>query len=263
MKVTPSASALQATRPAEPAESRPASGAPSSTRAGGAQALGEVRSSSVSAPVSLVVPGRPRAPVGEGLPASAARPASSQVAVRVEQSEARARGKRQKFLKTETVAALGPAEGAAFRALAQRLGPEAQALRGAASEALALGLSGLAEAVAAEAPALLREARRPRPEALARELTRAGLHLFLAERLVEGRLTLRSVGAEIERLRGELEARRIAPEEAKNAILAFDALAQRLAVAGSAGGEPLQFSYGPAHDRARDLLIAFARALHR
>lgn len=90
-------------------------------------------------------------------------------------------------------------------------------------------------------------------------LRRSGLHFLLIEGFSEGQLSYAAVSRHLDRLGRWVRDRKRTAQEIKLGILAFDEVAQRLAIAGGVGGP---FRY-PLRDRARDSLITFARALHR
>ncbi len=82
------------------------------------------------------------------------------------------------------------------------------------------------------------------------------LDTLLVESYAQGKLTRAAVDQQLGRLRSYIKDRDSA-ERAKQAILAFDTVAQALALN---SGQSFQYSL---KTHARDSLISFARALHR
>lgn len=172
------------------------------------------------------------------------RAQSSQIETLRQQGESsRSKGKRQKFLKTEDVQVLSRAERKGWSELAATLG-ESPVRREAVADLVRAGLE---------------VARRPKARDMAAAFERAGLEQLLVETFGRGKLTTGAVQAELARLGEALRSKSLQPDEVKNAILVFDGAAQRLAVAD--GGQ--RFTYATGQNHARDLLITFARALHR
>jgi hypothetical protein len=126
--------------------------------------------------------------------------------------------------------------------------PTAEALR-LANEAVT---AGLLEA--------LRAAELPKPEHTVAVLKKAGLDVLLTRTLGKGRLTHGMVNAQIDSMRGQLAGRKLSATELRDGILAFDELALRL---GFIAGRQGKFEYPATQNRGRDLLITFARSLHR
>ncbi|MBK8013175.1 MAG: hypothetical protein IPK13_17690 [Deltaproteobacteria bacterium] len=105
----------------------------------------------------------------------------------------------------------------------------------------------------------MRAKRIAKPERAAAVLRACGLDRLLVEGWVRGRVTTTAADRQLAQMRDALATRRCAPEDLKYGILAFDGFAQRMAAADSDG----TFAYTLKENRARDLLLTFARALHR
>lgn len=121
----------------------------------------------------------------------------------------------------------------------------------------ALGL--VSEAIAAQLLEAMRAARVPKAEKAVEALRAAGLDALLVEAWAKGKISYKMVDAHLNRLRKWITSRDRA-EVVKQAILAFDGAAQRLALISGRSGP---FSYPLRNNHARDSLITFARALHR
>jgi len=87
-----------------------------------------------------------------------------------------------------------------------------------------------------------------------------GLVSLLAEALAAGEVTVDLAEKSLRALCGELRAARVSVDDAKEGLLAADDTLRRLAIAGRESG---RFRYRSGGNIARDLLIGFARSLHR
>lgn len=100
----------------------------------------------------------------------------------------------------------------------------------------------------------------PKPDQAVSMLAKTGLERLLWAGIERGRITERMASDELGRLGDALKTRRLQADEIKLGILALDDAAQLFAGAlGKDGG----FRYDHSQNRARDLLITFARSLHR
>lgn len=105
----------------------------------------------------------------------------------------------------------------------------------------------------------MRAKRIAKPEKAAAALCAAGLDRLLVEGWLRGRVTTAAADRQLAEMRSALASRRASAEDLKYGILAFDGFAQRMAAADT----DANFTYSLKENRARDLLLTFARALHR
>lgn len=100
----------------------------------------------------------------------------------------------------------------------------------------------------------------PKPDQAVSMLAKTGLEQLLWSGIERGRITERMASEELTRLGEALKTRRLGADEIKLGILALDDAAQLFSGAlGKDGG----FRYDHSQNRARDLMITFARSLHR
>ncbi len=106
----------------------------------------------------------------------------------------------------------------------------------------------------------LKLASLPKPDAAVAALHKSGLEPLLFAGLEKGRITERMASSELERLGDALKNRTLSAEDIKLGLVALDDIAQLFAGAlGKDGG----FRYDHTLNRPRDLMITFARSLHR
>lgn len=98
-----------------------------------------------------------------------------------------------------------------------------------------------------------------RPDQAVSMLRASGLDNLLVEGWLRGRVTHGAAEKQLASMREAIRTRTRTAEEMKLGILAFDGFAQRMALADPAG----DFRYPLEENKARDLLMTFARALHR
>lgn len=117
-----------------------------------------------------------------------------------------------------------------------------------------------ADAASAELLETMKAARVQKCEPKVEALRRSGLHVLLLETMLRGALSEALVKQHLTRMQDAIRARLTPVQDLKNGILAFDEICQQLALV---IGKDAPFHYPLDGNRARDLLITYARSLHR
>lgn len=115
----------------------------------------------------------------------------------------------------------------------------------------------LVEKVSLRMHRAMKEARVSKADKKHGDLVASKLDHLLTDVLLEKRLKVSMAQDYLDRLRAMLADRTATPEIVKNGIVAFDEVAQLLAVTTD------EIEYPTDNNRARDLLVTYARALHR
>jgi hypothetical protein len=115
----------------------------------------------------------------------------------------------------------------------------------------------LVEQVTARTHRAMKEARVSKADKKHSDLVAANLHRLLVDVLLEGRLKTSVAQDYLDKLRQMLVERTATIDVVKNGIVAFDEVTQYIAATTNA------IEYPTDNNRARDLLVTYARALHR
>jgi hypothetical protein len=192
---------------------------------------------------------------------------SGSVNIRLQQQEGarRSSGKRQKRFDFQIIASLSPNERLPISALREKLGAiasDVKTLRGKAGndepnalveERLTRGATEIGTALSA----VYATSRRQKVD-VPGTMQKAGLDRLLVKAFANGKLA--GVQNFLLELGNQLKRHEVAGDDVKVALLAFDALLQKLALSGDRG----QFDYSTqSSNKARNLLQYFASALHR
>lgn len=121
----------------------------------------------------------------------------------------------------------------------------------------ALSFDELSERISERMHRAMKESRMSKADKKHADLVATNLHRTLTQIILDGKFTVDLAQKELDRLRDAMVSGAVSAESIKNGIVVFDGLAQRLAMTSD------NLDYPTDRNRARDLLVTYARALHR